>query len=184
MAEAPKTEKRYIMLTGTIEEKKADEVMEKLIEMNTVDCKTPIMLVVDSYGGHIDAMWAIIDAIKLSVAPVYTLCMGKAMSAGFMILLSGEKGRRYITPHARAMMHEMSSMSWGRAHQLEVDHEEDMKIQKQLEAWVVKHTNMDAKFVKEKMKIDFYMTSEEAKKFGVVDGVVESFSKIPLKKWK
>jgi len=174
---------RYIYLSGDIDEDKANSFVEKIIQLNHKSPTDPILVIIDSYGGYVDSLWSMVGAMEMSHCQVRTLCVGKAMSAAFMLLLSGAPGHRYISKHARLMMHELTSGAIGRAHQLDLQAEETRRLQKQLEVWVRDHTKMSKKFIAEKMKIDFYMDAERGIELGVVDEIIENFGNLGLKGW-
>lgn len=99
-----KNAKRVVYLVGNINEDKSLEFMKELFKLEMENPLQDIVVIIDSYGGWVDSMWSMQDMMKLLRCRVHTLCIGKAMSCGQMILIGGEKGCRYATPHSLVMM--------------------------------------------------------------------------------
>lgn len=131
--------------------------------------RKPIKLYVNSFGGSVYDMWALIDIILNSKTPIHTYCTGYAMSAGFQIFLAGHK--RYATKHATLMYHQMSCWRSGKYQDLVEDRKEMDNLQKQIEEYVVSRTNMTQEDVKEirNKKQDFYIHSKDFVKWGVCE---------------
>ena len=137
-----------------------------------VDERQPIVIFIDSYGGDLGACFTIVDAIKMSKTPVYTLNIGSAYSAGFFIFIAGHKKLAY--PHSSFLYHEGSAGTSGTAGQFENFSAFYKKQLAQLKDHVLKNTGITEEKYKEIQKEDFWMTAEEALALGVCDEIVTS----------
>ena len=134
--------------------------------------REPIKLYINSYGGSVYDMWALIDIILNSKTPIYTYCTGYAMSAAFNIFLAGHK--RFCTLHSTFMYHQIFCMRRGKYQDLVEDREEMDCSQKMIEKYVIERTELtqaDIDDIREKKK-DFYIHSADALKWGIVDEVI------------
>ncbi|MFW6172289.1 MAG: ClpP family protease [Elusimicrobiota bacterium] len=168
-----KKDNRIIFLKGDINEQTVHDVISKLIDYEASDPFSDILIYIDSYGGYYDSFIAIHDAMKMCRCDIATVCVGKAMSAGQMILTSGTKGKRFITPNSRVLMHPINSAAFGNIHELDNNITETRRLQAVWEKMAVKYTNMTKKQVEEKMKKDSYMSAEEALNLGIVDIIIK-----------
>lgn len=134
--------------------------------------REPIKLYINSYGGEIYDMWGLIDVILNSKTPIYTYCMGYAMSAAFEIFLAGHK--RYCYKHSTFMYHQTNYWRSGKYQDFVEDRDEMDWLNKKIEEYVINRTNLtkdDIKEIREKKK-DFYIHSDKAVKYGIVDEVL------------
>lgn len=134
--------------------------------------REPIKLYINSYGGSAYEMCGLIDIILNSKTPIYTYCTGSAMSAAFKIFLAGHK--RFCYKHSTFMYHQISFWRSGKYQDLVEDREEMDWLNKKIEEYVIDRTNLtkdDIKEIREKKK-DFYIHSDEAVKYGIVDEVL------------
>lgn len=162
---------RSIFLSGDVDEKASKEVIEKLIQFEKESPLEDIYLYIDSYGGYLDSMFAIIDTMNMVKCDVQTICVGKAMSAGASILSSGAKGKRFVTPYAKTMVHQLWAWTMGSAHDIEVDAEDIKKDQKRLEKLIARNTRQPLEKIKKDMRQIRYMTAEESVEYGLVDKI-------------
>jgi len=169
-------EHRIIYITGELDEDKGKIFTETLLNLEGKNFHKDILVWVDTYGGDADTFLSMHDAIRLMRCPVATICIGKAMSAGAMLLMSGAKGKRFITRNARVMTHQM----WGAAHgtlsEMEIDIREQRRLQDLLESIFCQCTGLPMKRVQKLVAEDRYMTPQEAKRLGIVDWVVTKAS--------
>jgi ATP-dependent Clp protease protease subunit len=164
---------RIIFLSGFIDEEKAHELVSRLIALDYQNPKKDILFYIDSYGGEIYSLVAIHDTMKMLRCDVATICIAKAMSAGAILLLAGTKGKRFITPNARVMLHEISSEEdEGRLSDLRDSLKETEKLQGLLEILTKKYTKISATQIKEIFAKNTYMDASTAKKYGVVDHII------------
>jgi ATP-dependent Clp protease protease subunit len=134
--------------------------------------REPIKIYINSYGGSVYDMWALIDIMLNSKTPIHTYCTGYAMSAAFKIFLAGHK--RFATKHATFMYHQMSCKRHGKYQDLVEDREQMDYLQKSIEEYVVERTNLtqaDMDDIRDRKK-DFYIHSKDAVKLGIVDEII------------
>lgn len=134
--------------------------------------RQPIQIYINSYGGEVYDMWALIDIIEKSKTPIYTYCTGYAMSAAFKIFLSGHK--RFATRHATFMYHQMSCYRSGKYQDLVEDRKEMDFLNLKNEEYVIERTKITKEYIDEirEKKIDVYIHAEEALKLGIIDEVI------------
>jgi ATP-dependent Clp protease protease subunit len=166
---------RIIYVSGSFNETKAQEIILKLIQYECADPNRDILLIIDSYGGAVDSFVAIHDMIKLLRCDVATICVGKAMSCGQMLLISGTQGKRFITPNSRVLIHEISASSMGKLSDIETDFEEAKRMQKEIfEKFILKYTKIKLSHLKELVGRDLYLDAKKALDYGIVDHIVTS----------
>jgi ATP-dependent Clp protease protease subunit len=165
---------RIIYVKGAFNEEMAQNIFEKLISLELKDPNKDILMIIDSYGGYCHSYTAIHDLIKLSRCDVATLCVGKAMSCGQLLLMSGTKGKRFATENARVLVHELSAGAWGKLTDLEIDINEHREMQKILEKLIKKYSGLKKKKIQELMSRDSFMSVKEAKELGIIDHVVKT----------
>jgi ATP-dependent Clp protease protease subunit len=165
---------RIIYLSGDFDENKSKDVIDKILKLEAKNPNKDILLMIDSYGGYVHSLLAIHDVIKhITRCKVITLGIGKQMSCGQLLLISGEKGARFATPNSRILLHQISSVTFGKLADMEVDIDESRKLQVIIENLIVKYTKISKKELTELMKIDSYMSAEEALKLGIIDGIIK-----------
>lgn len=177
---------RYVYMTGAIDEPLTKDVITKLYDLYFENPVAPITLMINSYGGEVDSCLAIHDVIKSLRCPVITLCVGKAMSAAFITLISGTKGHRYIFPNARVMAHEMFVNGFGFLRELSNELNESRKLQERLNEIILQSTKIKKKDLPFLLQKDSYFDASECLKFGIVDKVIVKMdaifeNKTPLK---
>lgn len=176
------TDKKTLFLSDYVDNESIGKltwsILQQIQEDNEKDEKEkdykrePIKLYINSYGGSIDDMWGLIDVILNSKTPIYTYCTGYAMSAAFKIFLVGHK--RFCYKHSTFMYHQMSYWKSGKYQDFVEDREEMDWMNKKIEEYVIDRTNLtkdDINEIREKKK-DFYIHSDEAVKYGIVDEVL------------
>lgn len=167
------TDNRIVYLSGAFTEDKAKDVITQIFKLEAKDPIKDILLLIDSYGGYVHSLLAIHDVMKhLIRCDVITMGIGKQMSCGQLLLISGEKGKRFVTPNSRVLLHQISSMTYGKLSDMEIDMAESKKLQEIFEEWIIKYTKINKKILVELMKKDSYMSAEEAVKYGIVDGII------------
>lgn len=162
---------RSIFLSGEINEKSSREVIEKLIQLEKESPLEDIYLYIDSCGGYLDSVLAIIDTMDLIKCDVQTICVGKAISGGAVILSSGKRGKRFITPHARTMVHQLFALSYGTAAEIEKKAQEIKRMQQQMERILAKNTKQPLKQIRQDLKDIKFMDAEGSVKHGLVDKI-------------
>lgn len=139
--------------------------------------RKPITIMIDSPGGSVEVLLAIIKAISISKTPVRTVCYCTAYSAAADLLACGHKGLRYALPGTNIMMHAGSCAYQGTAQQVEAAKKFYDAMDKRVLEHVYSRTNIDSK-TQRKMKDDYYMTEEDALKFGIIDSIVTDFDEL------
>lgn len=173
-------EARRIFLSDQVDSDTASAIIEKLWYMELSDPGKPILFIINSPGGSVDAGFAIWDQIKLITSPVTTLVTGLAASMGSVLSLVATKGRRFATPNARIMIHQplLSGVIKGQATDLEIQAKEMIKTRNQLIEVYVEATGKDFATIEKAIDRDTWMSAEEAMAFGLLDGIVKSFKDV------
>lgn len=162
---------RCVFLNGRVDEKSSKQVIEDLIHLERESPLEDIYLYIDSYGGYIDSMFAIIDVMDLVHCEVQTICIGKALSAGALILSNGTKGKRFITPNGRTMIHQLFSFTIGSATEVEEEAKETKRLQRLMEKTFSKNTGRPLSVIKEDLQRSKYMSAEVSVLYGLVDHI-------------
>jgi ATP-dependent Clp protease, protease subunit len=166
---------RIVYVQGEFNEEKAEKVSTSLLDFERKDPTKDILMFIDSYGGHVHSFMAIHDVMRHMLrCDVATLCIGKAMSCGQMLLISGTKGKRFITPSSRVMLHEISSGSWGKLSEIENDLGESKKLLRMWFDMITKYTHFTPKQLREMLNRgkDRYFSADECIKLGLADKIV------------
>ncbi len=167
-------ESRIVFFTGYFEEEKTEKTIERMIKLEAEDPKKDIILFINSYGGYVDELIAIYDVIKGLNCKVATVCSGKAMSCGCILLMAGTKGHRYITKNSRVLLHEIASLNIGTLSELHNQLQENDRMQNILNNIILENTKITEKELKGVMSKDSYFNADEAVKVGIVDHILES----------
>ena len=165
---------RIIFLSGDFKEESAYAVIKKVIEFEAKDPAKDILIYIDSYGGECDSFIAMHEAIKMSRCDVATVCIGKAMSCGQMLLVSGTKGKRFITANSRVLMHPISFFADGNVDQIDIRLEANKKLQDTFERLIAKYTKISKKELREMMSKESYLSAAQCKELGIVDHIITS----------
>jgi len=173
-AKTPTTleDNRIIYMSGDFNEEKAKDIITKLFTLEAKDPSKDILMYIDSYGGYVHSFLAMHDVIKMLRCDVATVALGKSMSCGQMLLVSGTKGKRFMTPNARVLMHEIASWTFGKVTDMEVDLNETKALKKLCEDLIMKYTKIKKTELKEMMSIDSYFNAQEALKYGMIDYII------------
>lgn len=163
---------RIIFLNGEVNEHSANLVIAQLLFLANEDQKKDIYLYINSPGGDVISGLAIYDTMQFIKPEVSTICVGLAASMGAMLLLGGAKGKRFSLPHSRIMIHQPWGGVQGQASDIEIQAKEILKSKKLLNELITKHTNQKLDKVEKETDRDFYMSPEEAKKYGIIDAVI------------
>ncbi|MBS0648631.1 MAG: ATP-dependent Clp protease proteolytic subunit [Verrucomicrobia bacterium] len=171
---------RRIFFCDVVEMESAKEAIRKLWYLEMSNPGKPILLVINSPGGSVDAGFAIWDQVKMLSSPVTTLVTGLAASMGSVLSLCAAPKRRFATPHARIMIHQPRIHGYiqGQATDLAIQAEEIIKTRKGLVDIYVKATGKDAKTIEKALDRDRWFSSQEALDFGLLDGIVSSYKDI------
>ena len=164
---------RIIFLTGQINDNVASLVTAQLLFLEAEDPKKEIFLYINSPGGLVTAGLGIYDTMQYINSPVSTLCIGQASSMGSFLLAAGEKGKRYSLPNSRIMVHQPSAGFQGQATDIQIHAKEILSLKERLNKIYSKHTGKSIDEISNALERDNFMTAEDAKKFGLIDSVVE-----------
>lgn len=180
MAQQPDNS-RIVVLHGDVNEHTISSVIAQLLHLANMSRK-PIHMVVSTYGGSVDEMFSLYDTIKFLPCPVHTIALGKVMSAGVLLLASGEKGKRLIGRSARIMMHPVSGGMYGNVFEILNESKEHTRLHDLMVNALESETKMKRSDVQKIMKAghDYYITAEEAIKLGIVDRIVGDTKRKPV----
>lgn len=163
---------RIIFLNDEINDHSANLVIAQLLFLANEDPKKDISLYINSPGGSVTSTMAIYDTMQFIKPDVSTICVGLAASGGAMILLSGQKGKRYALPHSRIMIHQPLGGAQGQVSDIEIVAREYSKTKHKLNELIAKHTGQKLDKVSKDTDRDYYMDSTEAKSYGIVDQII------------
>ena len=167
---------RIVFLVGPINDNVASLVTAQLLFLESENPKKEISLYINSPGGLVTAGLGIYDTMQYIKPDVSTLCIGQAASMGSFLLAAGEKGKRFSLPNSRIMVHQPSAGFQGQATDIEIHANEVLSLKKRLNQIYSKHTGKSEDEIKIALERDNFMTSENAKEFGLIDQVVEKRS--------
>lgn len=165
---------RIIYVNGMFDEDMAKGVFEKIISLEIKNPNKDILIIVDSYGGACHSFLALHDMINLCRCNIATFCVGKAMSCGQMLLMCGTKGKRFASKNSRILVHELSSVTYGKLTDMEIDINECKEMKKILDNIFKEQTGLSSKKINKLMERDSFMSAEEAKDLGIIDHIVSS----------
>lgn len=174
---------RRLFFSEGVDNDSARETIKRLWYLELIDPGKPILFIINSPGGSVDAGLAIWDQVNMISSPITTLVTGMAASMGSILSLCAPKGRRYATPHARFMIHQpaVHGVIRGQATDLEIHANEIIKTHQMLQDLYVKETGQSAEVIDKALDRDTWMSAEEAKAFGHVDYIIHRFDEI---KWE
>ncbi len=162
---------RVIFMGGHIDDDTANLVIAQLLFLESEDPKKDISLYINSPGGSVTATLAIVDTMNHVKPSVSTVCVGMAASGAAILLSSGEKGKRYALPNAEVMIHQPHGGAEGQATDIEITAKQILKLRANLNRILAKNTGQKLEKIEKDVERDFFMTAEEAKKYGIVDQV-------------
>ena len=165
---------RIVFLGTPIDDMVANVIIAQLLFLQMSDPKKDIHLYINSPGGSVTAGLAIYDTMQFMTCDVNTYCIGQAASMGAVLLCGGTKGKRYALPNANIMIHQVLGGAEGPASDVEIRVKYMLKLKNRLNSIIAKHTGRAVEQVEKDCDRDNFMSPEEAKKFGLVDSVVES----------
>ncbi len=167
---------RIIFLGEDVNEHTANSVVAQLLHLAYVDPQADISLYINSPGGSVYDGMAIYDTMNFIKPDVATYGIGLQASMGAFLLSSGAKGKRFCLPHAKVMIHQPSSGTHGKVTDMEIDMKETLEVKEMLAKIMAKNTGQKLAKVKSDMERDYWMTPDEAVKYGLVDKVLSKLS--------
>ena len=165
-------ENRIVFLIGEINPSSASRVMMQMLYLENQRRNQEINFYINSPGGAVDDTLALYDTMRFLSSPIATYCIGRAYSGGSVLLTAGTKGRRFILPHAKVMIHQPYGGITGQAEDIKLQAEQIIKSKQLLTDIIAKHTGQTSEQVREDSERDKYFTAEEAKAYGLVDEVL------------
>ncbi|UCD23278.1 MAG: ATP-dependent Clp protease proteolytic subunit [Gemmatimonadota bacterium] len=164
---------RIVFLGTPIDDDVSNIIIAQLLFLEADNPERDIYLYINSPGGVISSALAIYDTMQHIQAPVNTICMGMAASAGSFLLVAGADGKRAALPNARIMMHQPSGGAQGTAADIEIVAKEILYARQKLNELYAKHTGQEVEKIERDMDRDTFMSAEEAKEYGIIDKVIQ-----------
>jgi len=165
---------RIVFLGSDIDDTTADLVMAQLIFLEYEDADKDITIYINSPGGIVSSGLAIYDTIQYIKPDVSTICIGQAASMGAILLAAGTKGKRFALPHARIMLHQPIGGAGGQATDIAIHAREIVRVKATLNEILQKHTGQEFSVISRDTDRNFFMSADEAKKYGLVDEILTS----------
>ncbi len=165
-------EERIILLAGPIDDYVANLVIAEILLLASKDSDKDIKLYINSPGGSVTSGLAIYDTMQYISCDVSTICVGMAASMAAVLLAAGAKGKRFALPNAEILLHQPMGGITGQASEIEIGAKQILKIKAKLNQILAKHTGKSLKNIEQDTDRDFYLSAEEAKKYGAVDEVI------------
>jgi len=165
---------RIIFLGTPVDDQIANLIVAQLLHLESEDPDKDISLYVNSPGGSVYAGLAIYDTMQFIKPDVQTICVGIAMSMGALLLAGGAEGKRMALPNAKIMIHQVSGGFSGQASDIEIHAREALAIRKKLDEILAHHTKQPFDKVSKDTERDYFMSSEEATEYGIIDRVISS----------
>lgn len=170
-------ENRIVFLQGEIYDGNANEVVMKLLYLQSENRRKDIHFYINSPGGSVTATMAMYDTMQILSCPVATYCVGLAASGGAVLMAGGAKGKRFALAHSKMMIHQPWGGVGGQVSDIEIQADEILKTRDTLNHVLASHTGQDVEKIAQDTDRDFYLNAEEAKAYGLVDEVL---AKTPL----
>ncbi len=168
---------RIIFLGGIVDDALANSVIAQLLFLASQDPKKDIKLYINTPGGSVTAGLAIYDTMQYIKCSISTVCIGLAGSMGAVLLAAGSKGKRFTLPNSEILLHQVAGGVRGQAIEIEITAKQIMKIKNKLNEILAKHTGQPLKKIERDTDRDFYLSAEDAKKYGIVDEVIKTKKK-------
>jgi ATP-dependent Clp protease protease subunit len=165
-------EHRIIFLAGEINYGSASDIVMKLLWLQKENRRKDIHFYINSFGGEVDATFAIYDTMQVLSCPVATYCVGQAYSGGSVLLVAGSKGKRFALPHAKVMIHQPQGGTRGQITDIQIQADQYLKARELIIDVYARHTTQDRERIAKDIDRDFYMTAVEAKDYGIVDDIL------------
>ena len=165
---------RIVFLGHQVTDEVANLITAQLLFLESEDPEKEINFYINSPGGSVTAGLAIYDTMQFIKPPVSTLCLGQAASMGALLLLAGQKGRRYALPHSRIMIHQPLGGAQGQATDIDIQAREILRIREELNNIIVRHTGQQLKKIEKDTDRDMFLTPELAVEYGLIDEVIVS----------
>ena len=163
---------RIIFLGTPIDDQIANLIIAQLIHLESEDPEKDIQIYINSPGGQVYSGLAIYDTMQYVKPDIQTTCIGIAMSMGAVILAGGAKGKRVALPNAKILIHQVSGGFQGQVTDIEIQARETINLKRRLEEILAEHTGKPTEQVAKDMERDYFLTSQEAQDYGIIDNVI------------
>lgn len=163
---------RIIFMGEQVQDDMANTVIAQMLFLESEDPDKDINLYINSPGGFINAGLAIYDTMQYIKPDVSTICMGQSTSMSALLLAAGTKGKRYALPHARIMIHQPLGGVQGQATDIDIQAKEILRIKETIHCILAKHTGQPMERIRRDTERDFFMSSEDALKYGIIDKII------------
>jgi len=164
---------RIIFLGEPIDDAVANTLIAQFLFLDAENSKEDIKLYINSPGGSVTAAMALYDTMQHVKAEVSTICVGQAASAAAVLLAAGAKGKRFSLPNSRVLIHQVMGGAEGQQKDIVIAANEITRIKNQLNQILAKHTSQPVKKIEADTDRDFWMTADEAKKYGIIDKIIQ-----------
>ncbi|TRZ79501.1 ATP-dependent Clp protease proteolytic subunit [bacterium] len=165
---------RIVFIGGTIHDELANVVIAQLLFLESQDAKKDIKLYVNSPGGVVTSALAIYDTIQYVQCDIVTICTGLAASAAALLLTAGTKGKRFMLPNSEAMLHQIMGGAQGQASEIAISAKHILNLKKRLNKILAHHTGRNLQQIEKDTDRDFYLSAQDAVKYGLVDKIIEN----------
>ena len=163
---------RIIFMGEQVVDDMANTIIAQMLFLESEDPDKDINIYINSPGGSITAGLAIYDTMQYIRPDIATICMGQTTSMAALLLAAGTKGKRYALPHGRVMIHQPLGGAQGQATDIDIHAREILKMRDDLNEILAKHTGQDIEKIRKDTERDYFMSSEEAKEYGIIDRVI------------
>ena len=163
---------RIIFLGTAIDDQVSNLVVAQMLYLEAEDPDKEVFFYLNTPGGHVSSGLAIYDTMQYVRAPISTFCMGQAASMGALLLAAGNKGKRYALPHSRILIHQPLGGFQGQATDIDIQAREILRLKDELNYIMADLTNQPLEKIQSDTERDYYMTSEQAKAYGLIDEII------------
>ncbi len=163
---------RIVFLGTPVDDQIANLIVAQLLHLESEDPDKDISIYINSPGGSVYAGLAIYDTMQFVKPDIQTTCIGIAMSMGALLLAGGAAGKRFALPNAKILIHQVSGGFQGQATDIEIAARETIALKRRLEEIIAKHSGKDVAKVRSDTERDYFMSSDEAKEYGIIDRVI------------
>ena len=164
---------RIIFLGGSIDDAVANSIIAQLLFLTQQNSKEDIKIYINSPGGQVTSALAIYDTMQYVKPDVSTICVGMAASAAALLLASGAKGKRMILPNGEVLIHQVMGGAQGQATDIDIHAKHILNTKKRLNEIMAKHCEQKLEKVEQDAERDYFMSADEAKKYGIVDKIIK-----------
>lgn len=163
---------RIVFLGTPIDDEVSNLIIAQLLYLESEDPDKEIFFYLNTPGGHVSSGLAIYDTMQYIKPPVSTVCMGQAASMGALLLAAGQKGKRFALPHSRILIHQPLGGFQGQATDIDIQAREILRLKEELNQMLAALTDQPIEKIANDTERDYYMTGEQAKKYGIIDEIV------------